>query len=81
MKNPFDALKAIERLVGSDFGMDMEFYLVDKPKKNKIWLKKNLRQAAKIITDIYVIAHAEGPCGGHPNWENKKYEILKKYEA
>mgnify|MGYP001560779773 CR=1 FL=1 len=74
MKNPHRALDAIERLVGGDFGMDMEWLL---HKKEKV--DPRLKTAAKIITDIYIIAHAEGQCGGgHPSWEDKKYKILKK---
>lgn len=79
MKNPMKALEAIERIVGSDFGMDMEFYYMDKPEWNKVQLKKNLRLAAKLITQIYRIAHADTlhACS-HSNWEKEKYEILKQ---
>lgn len=77
-KNPYKALEAIEVLVGSDFGLDMEMYLVRPEKLDKTQLKKRLRQAAKVITDIYIISHAEGSCtGGHDKWQEKKYEILK----
>lgn len=77
-KNAFKAIEAIERLVGGDFGVDMEMYVATKPKLNKTQLKKQLRQAAKIITDIYIIAHSEGACPGHPEWQQKKYDILKQ---
>jgi hypothetical protein len=79
MKNAFKAIEAIEKLVGGDFGMDMEFYLYDRPKLDKTQLKKRLRQAARLITDIYVIAHAESTCTGHPSWQKKKYEVLASH--
>lgn len=77
MKNPHKALEAIERLVGGDFGMDMEWYLIDDRIKRK---NKRLVEAAKLIGLIYMIAHAEGHCKGHPSWDEKKYEILKQKE-
>jgi hypothetical protein len=75
MKNPHKALEAIERLVGGDFGLDMEWYIHDDRVKRK---NKRLLEAAKIITEIYLIAHAEGHCGGHTNWQDRKYEILQQ---
>ena len=77
MKNPHEALRAIEVLVRGDFGLDMEFIASDIGKGNKVSPK--LRQAAQMITDIYMIAHAENGCK-HPDWENKKYEILRDAE-
>ena len=79
MKNPIKALEAIERLVGDDFGLDMEWLLTEHSPKRKI--DPRLQQAAKIIVDIYLIAHAEicYPCI-HEKWENRKYEILKQPE-
>lgn len=78
MQNPHRALEAIERLVGSDFGMDMEWLLVDvKNKKEKI--DPRLKQAAEIIGQIYMISHAEGKCL-HKDWEQIKYDILKQPE-
>ena len=76
MKHPHRALEAIERLVGSDFGLEMEWHLHDKAVKDRRWLEDNLKQAARVITDVYLIAHAEGHCTGHPSWEDKKEEIL-----
>jgi len=78
MRNTQKALEAIERLVGDSFGMDMEWYLHTKEKMNKTQLKKNLRHAAKIITEIYKIAHADTmhACS-HQDWEGIKYKILK----
>ena len=61
--------------------MDMECFLYDIPKGrkyHKTTLKKDLKQAAKIITEIYTIAHAENSRCGHSNWEEKKYKILKE---
>jgi len=78
MKNPHKALQAIERLVGGDFGFDMECYLFDKRIKKK---NKRLVEAAKIITEIYCIAHSENANCGHENWEQKKYDILKQEEV
>ncbi len=73
MKNPHKALEAIETLVGGDFGMDMEWLLNDTKK-----VDKRLKQAAEVITKIYMIAHAETlhACS-HPDWEDIKFKILK----
>ena len=73
-QNPHRALEAIERLVGGDFGLDVEWWLTD-PKKSK--QDKMKVEMAKLITQIYMIAHAEGKCR-HKDWELKKYEILKQ---
>jgi hypothetical protein len=85
MKNPFKAVEAIERLTGGSFGMIIE-ELAAKDEKGK-WVvkrptreRKTLREMAALITDIYMISHAEGNCKGHPSWEGKKYEILKREE-
>ena len=76
MKEPFKALQAIHRLVGGSFGMDMEYLLYKPPKK----LDPKLKTAARIITDIYCIAHAEISRCGHPEWEKIKDEIMKQPE-
>ena len=75
MKNPHKALEAIEVLVGGDFGMDMEFIATGQKVRRPI---STLRKAAKMITDIYMIAHAENnhACS-HSNWEEIKYKIIK----
>ena len=80
MRNPHKALEAIERLVGGDFGLDMEMVLYDKnARKNVI---SRLKAAARVITDIYIIAHAENSKGcKHENWEEKKYKILAEPEV
>jgi pterin-4a-carbinolamine dehydratase len=72
MKNSHKALQAIEVLGGGDFGLDMESLL---HKKEKV--DPRLKTAAQMITDIYMMAHAEVSGCHHPDWENKKYEILK----
>jgi hypothetical protein len=77
MKNYFKALQAIEVLVGNDFGMDMEWLLYDKREKN---VDPRLKFAAKIITQIYRIAHADTSTCKHTDWENEKYEILSGAE-
>jgi len=75
MKNPHRALEAIEVLVGSDFGMDMESLTMEKNPKNVI---SRLREAGRIITEIYCISHAENSHScSHLDWEDKKYKILK----
>ncbi len=76
MKHPNRAIEAIEILVGSDFGMDMELLLQDKKKPKNII--SNLRKAAQMITTIYCITHAENSNScNHPDWEKIKYEIIK----
>ncbi len=76
-------MEAIEVLTGGDFAMDMECFLYDVGTAHKNWdkriLKKNLKFAAKIITTIYQIAHAENPhqCS-HEDWAKIKYDIIKK---
>ena len=74
MTSPLKALEAIEFLVSGDFGEEMELLLYDK--KNNV--DPILRQAAQIISDIYLIAHAETKhtCK-HPDWKTKKSEVLK----
>lgn len=76
MKNKLKALEAIEILVGEDFGFEMENILYNKDKN----IDPILKQAAKIITDIYCIAHSETKhhCQ-HPEWEKIKYKILAEY--
>ena len=74
MRNPHKALQAIERLVGGNLGMDVEWRLADKKFRG---INKKM---AEVIVDIYIISHAEGQCTGHPSWENKKYDILKQDE-
>lgn len=81
MKDPKLALKAIERLVGSDFGFEMDLFLHEKPVKDTEWLTKTLRHAAEIIGQVYVIAHSEGDCTGHPEWEAVKEKILAEAEV
>ncbi len=79
MKNSHKALEAIERLVGGDFGLDMEWYSTSTPKnrnKDPKWLQENLLEAAQLITKIYMIAHAEGNCN-HPEWEKEKFKVLE----
>lgn len=71
MRNPLDALRAIERLVGGDFGSDMEWLLIGKEK-----VDTRLKQAAEIIGKIYLIAHSEVSTCEHPDWEKVKYEVL-----
>lgn len=74
MRNPYKALEAIERLVGGDFGLDMECLLNDKRKKK---LDPRLKEAAEIINNIYCIAHAEVSEGcKHDGWEDIKDKIL-----
>jgi len=74
MKNPHKALEAIEHITGSDWGMDMESVIHEKnPRK----LISRLREAGRIVSKIYQIAHAEGHCH-HEDWEKIKYEILSK---
>lgn len=73
MKNPHKALEAIEILVGGDFGLDVEWWATDKRIKKKDKMKI---QMAKLITEIYKIAHAEGRCE-HKDWQQIKYEVLK----
>ena len=81
MKNPHRALEAIERLVGGDFGMDMEWLLAEQEEGKVKDTDPRLLTAAKIIGDIYIIAHAEGNCTGHPSWEEKKDEVLAHPET
>ena len=69
MRNAHKALQAIELLASGDFGLDAELY------KGK---NKELKEAYKRIIEIYTIAHCEvSPCK-HPDWEKRKYNILKK---
>ena len=78
MKNALKALEAIEVLTGSDFGLDMECLLyMPKRQMTKKKYKEMLETAARIITDIYTISHAENSKCKHEDWENKKYEIIK----
>jgi hypothetical protein len=72
MQNPHRALEAIDILTGSDFGLDVEWWMTD-GKKGKDKMKL---QMAKLITQIYMIAHAEGKCK-HEDWSQIKYDILK----
>ena len=78
MKNPYKAVKAIERLVEGDLGLDMERRVHDEKEKK---CDPRLKLAAKIITDIYKISHAEDKClCSHKDWEKIKYEILNQPE-
>ena len=77
MTNPHKALEAIERLVGGDFGLDIEWWLTDKRLKKKDKMKIEM---AKMIGMIYMIAHSEGRCRVHKDWENIKYKILAQPE-
>lgn len=83
MRNPHKALEAIERLVGGDFGMEMEWYAHFHAKDRDIhWLKTNLRIASRLISEIYCISHAENSKGcKHEDWEKIKYDILAKEEV
>ena len=75
MKNQYKALQAIERLVGGSFGLDMEWLLVEKQRGKEI--DEKLLKAAEVITDIYMISHAENSPCNHTDWQEKKYKILK----
>lgn len=83
MKNSYKALEAIEILVGSDFGLDMEWFLHHSTKKeSEKKIREQLNEAAKIITRIYQIAHAETTHGcRHEDWEAIKYQIIRDYNA
>jgi len=75
MKNPYKALEAIEILVGDDWGLDMEMVITEKSPTNSV---SRLREAGRIVSKIYQIAHAEGNHGcRHEDWENIKYDIIK----
>jgi hypothetical protein len=80
MKNPHKALEAIEYLVGGDFGIEMECYTYEMFETGKKWnktqLKKNLRDAAKLITTIYQISHAEISTCNHTDWQKIKNNLL-----
>lgn len=86
MKHPHKALEAIEILVGGDFGMYMECILYEPKKPFKKYtikdvaeLKKKLDYAAKVITQIYRIAHADVTHGcRHELWETEKYKIIRE---
>jgi hypothetical protein len=75
-KNGYKALEAIEILVGEDFGLDMEYATLEKnPRK----LVSRLREAGKVITQIYQIVHAENSHAcSHPSWERLKDQIIAK---
>lgn len=80
MKNPHKALEAIEILVGGSFGMDMDCYVYGmmKPKNTE----DTLMEAAKLITKIYMIAHAEVSRGcSHEDWEKIKYRVKEEDHA
>lgn len=79
MKDPHKALEAIERIVGDDWGLDMEWVGCGLDKKVRRPISR-LREAGRKVILIYQIAHAEGSCTGHPEWEDLKYEILTKAE-
>lgn len=76
MKNPYKALEAIEAIVGSDFGLDMEYAaFMEKRPHNAI---SRLKSAGKAITKIYMIVHSETSHScDHPDWEKIKYKILQ----
>lgn len=76
MKNPHKALKAIEMLVGSDLGMDLEWWLSDPKRRTN---KRLLENAATVIGMIYKIAHSETTCT-HQDWEKEKDQVIKKYQ-
>jgi hypothetical protein len=81
MKNIYKTLEAIEVLVSDDFALDMECFAhnIGNQKFSKLDLYKMLKEAAKRITEIYVVAHAENTKGcNHEDWEQKKYEIISK---
>ncbi len=72
MLNPNKALLAIEYLTSSGFSLDMEMLLYNQKGKNK-----QLIECAKVITEIYKIAHCEGSCR-HKDWEDIKIGIIKE---
>lgn len=72
MKDNKKALQAIERLVSSDFVLDLEWYLADKGIKANDHLKK----VAEIIGEVYKIAHSEVSNCEHKDWEDIKDRIL-----
>lgn len=72
--NPYKALQAIEILVGGDLGTDIEWWLADKQKRKHDKMKLEM---AKLIGQIYKIAHSEGRCRGHDDWEQIKHQIVK----
>lgn len=79
MKNTRKALEAIELLSGSSIGLDLEAYLYEKRVTKKDPL---LEAAARIVTEIYKIAHAENSrdCK-HETWEDIKYNVIKEYNV
>jgi hypothetical protein len=75
MKNIYKSLEAIERIVGSDLGMEAEWWLNDPKKNHRDKLKVNM---AKALGKIYMIVHSENSRGcRHTDWEEIKYQILK----
>jgi hypothetical protein len=64
-------------LVGGDFGMDMDCFLGGAYKIKTKELRDKLKTAARIIIEVYKIAHAENTKGcSHSDWEEIKYKIL-----
>jgi len=67
-------------LVGGDFGLDMEMVACSKtPIRKPV---TTLREAAKLITEIYKIAHSASRRHGcysvHKNWRIEAYNLLEK---
>lgn len=78
MRNPHKALEAIEILTGGDLGLDLEFISTEKNLKKIKNPLTTLRRAARLITEIYIIAHAEVSNCKHHSWEEEKYKIIKE---
>ena len=75
MKEPQRALQAICYLVSNDFACELETEVFHNE------TDKKLMQAAQMIGIIYEIAHSEISNCGHTEWEERKEEIIKEYEA
>lgn len=76
MKNPIKALKAIELLAGGDFAQDLEWLTYREGRK----VDKRILEAAKILGNIYMIAHSEISTCRHESWEKIKLEVIKQNE-
>ena len=82
MRNPHKAIEAIELLVGSDFGLDMEWVSCPDLEKNPKRAVSRLRKAGEMITLIYQIVHSENNRGcRHTDWEDIKYDIIEKNQS
>jgi len=74
MQNPHRALEAIEQLAADDFAVEME-WLLSSGKR----IDRRLKEAARRIGRIYMIAHSEGRCR-HKDWEEVKNQVLTEYK-